>query len=124
MRTYPRSQRVAGELQRQLAELLHRSVKDPRVSQVTITGVRLSADLKQARVYFVSPGGRPGRERAAAGLGSAVGFLKRELAHTIGLRSMPEIRFVYDESLDYGERIDRLLKTLESDHEADHPATE
>lgn len=124
MKSYPRAQRVAGEIQKRLAELLQRGVKDPRVAQVTITGVRLSDDLKQAQVYFVTPGGPAGQQRAAAGFRSAMGFLRRELAQGLGLRAMPEIRFRYDSSFDYGERIDRLLKTLESEHAEDYPAAD
>jgi len=124
MRSYSRSQRVGEQIQRTLAELLRRSVSDPRLTMATITGVKMSADLKVAQIYFVAPGGQKGQEDAAAGFRSAMGFFRRELARQLALRYTPEIRFHYDASQDYGERIDRLLKAIKTDDGSDHTATE
>ncbi len=124
MRSFSRSQRVGEQIQRTLAELLRRGVKDPRLAMATITGVKMSDDLKLAQVYFVAPGGPEGQAAAAAGFGSAMGFFRRELAQQLALRYIPVIRFHYDMSQDYGERIDRLLKAVKTDDGSDHSATD
>ena len=126
MKPFARSDRVSGHLQRVLSELLQRKIKDPRLKLATVTGVRMSSDLKNARIYYVVDGDAKLREAVAAGFNSARGYVKRTLAQHLGLRYMPEITFYYDESLDYGAHIDALLKSIEPDDGADNkpPETE
>ncbi len=119
MKTFARSDRVAGQIQKTLSELLRKDIKDPRLEMVSITGVEVSADLKHARVYFISHGGEGRKQEAADGFKTALGYLKRELAPRLGLRYMPELRFFYDNSFDYGSRIDSILRSLKSDDDSD-----
>jgi ribosome-binding factor A len=98
-------------MQRVLSDLLLRDISDPRLQMATITDVKVTKDLRQARIYF-TVGGNTGAEDAAQGFKSAAGFIKRCLGPQLGLRYMPELEFVYDESFDTGARIDRLLKSI------------
>lgn len=99
----------------------------------TITRVKMSADLRIARIYYATSGARTDRDQVADGFKSAQGFVKRTLARELGLRYMPALEFYYDDSFDYGSRIDQLLNSLdlESDnphldleHGPDHPTAE
>lgn len=103
-----------------LAELLQKETSDPRLSNTTVTGVKMSSDLKSARIYFTCQGGEKNKEAVAAGFGSARGFLKRTLAKQLSLRYMPELKFFYDESFDYGERIEKVLKTINAANGINH----
>ncbi len=114
---YKRSDRVGDLLQREIADLLLRRVKDPRIDGVTITGVKVSGDLQHARVFYCIMGSpaESGKENVAAGLEKAKGFLRRELAKRLHMRYLPQLEFHYDGSFDYGDRIERLLKELHKD---------
>ncbi len=120
MKPFKRSDRVGGQIQKVMSDLLQKDIKDPRLEMVTITGVKMSRDLKQAYIYFI-PSGSSERERrnkeAMEGFKSALGFIKRTLASQLGLRYMPNLKFFYDESFDYGERIESVLKDIEVGHE-------
>ena len=121
MTAYSRADRVGGLIQQILSEMLQRDISDPRLHMVTITRVSLTKDLRLARVYFAAAGGKPSAEDAARGFQSAAGFIKRRLGPQLGLRYMPELEFYYDESFDYGARIDQLLKSIAaSGDEPDH----
>lgn len=107
-----RSVRVGEQLLQEIADLLEHKVRDPRVRGVTLTGVRLSRDLKSAKVFFSSLGDAVDVEKAQEGLNSAKGFIKREIGFRLELRYMPEIEFRHDPSLQYGEDMERLLEDL------------
>ena len=124
MKTYSRSERVSGLIRKALCEFLQKNVSDPRLERATITGVKMSPDLRIAKIYFTTFGGKAGSEEIAAGFVRAHGYVKRHLAGRLGLRYMPEFRFFYDESLDYGTKIDNLLKSVTKPHETDHTAIE
>ena len=124
MKPFTRSDRVGGQIRKALSELLQKDIKDPRLKMTSITGVKVSADLKNARIYFITLGDAGRKKEAAAGFKTALGYLKRELAPKLGLRYMPELKFFYDESFDYGSRIDSLLKSLKTDDESNHTAVE
>lgn len=83
----------------------------------------MSPDLKNAKIYFTCQGGEDRREAATEGFGSARGFLKRTLAKELSLRYMPELKFFYDESFDYGERIEKVLKSINAANGIDHLTT-
>lgn len=119
MKPFARSDRVAALIQEALSDVLRREIKDPRLEGVLISGVRMSRDLKTARVYFAPTGGPARAEGAAEGFEKARGFIKRTLARELALRYMPEIQFFYDTSFDYGERIEAVLKSLKSDERTD-----
>lgn len=121
MTGFSRADRVGGLIQQLLAELLQRDISDPRLQTATITQVKVTKDLRRARIFFASAGGRELSEQTAQGFRSAAGFIKRHLGPRLGLRYMPELEFFYDESFDHGARIDQLLKSISSsDHGPDH----
>ena len=93
-----------------------KKVKDPRLEHVHITDVKLSRDLRIARIYFVTSGNKKNIEAALEGFKSAIGYVKRSLARQLGLRYMPDLKFFYDESFDYGSRIDKVLKAVKADN--------
>jgi ribosome-binding factor A len=117
MKPFSRADRVGGQIQKVLSDILLKKIKDPRLEAATITGVKMSRDLKFARVYFVTSGGKESMEAAAEGFKSALGYVKRKLAAQLGLRYMPELRFFYDDSFDYGSHIDKMIKSVRSEDE-------
>ncbi|MDX9788343.1 MAG: 30S ribosome-binding factor RbfA [Desulfobacterales bacterium] len=124
MRPFARAERVSTQIQRVLSEVLKKEISDPRLELVVITGVKMAADLKSARIFFSMPGGETARTQATEGFQKARPFIKRELAGRLGLRYMPDIKFFYDESFDYGARIENLLKAIHADDGSDHTSTE
>ena len=120
MTLYSRADRVSGLIQEVLSDLLKKSIHDPRLQMATITKVKMSPDLKLARIYFAIYGDSKKSEDAASGFESARGFIKRNLARKLGLRYMPDLKFFYDESFDYGLQIDQLLKKIKTDNGPDH----
>ena len=124
MRPFQRSDRVGHKIKQVLSELLLKEVSDPRLQMVTITDVKMSADLKIARVYFVSSGGNHSSDDIARGFRSALGYVKRKFAQQIGLRYTPDLKFFYDNSFDYGDRIEAVLKKIKTQNESDHQPAE
>ncbi len=112
MKPFNRADRVAGLIQKALSQMLKKDIKDPRLGAIVITGVKMTRDLKLARIYYTAMGGSSQKEKVEAGLLRAGGFVKRSLAGRLGLRYMPELKFFYDESIDYGDRIEKLLKSI------------
>ncbi|HVO17771.1 MAG TPA: 30S ribosome-binding factor RbfA [Anaeromyxobacter sp.] len=111
MATHDRPVRVAEEFRQELSTLLARGIKDPRVTGfVTVTGAKMSPDLKEVAVYVSVHAEGAERTRTMEGLQAAATFLQRQVARSIGLRHTPHLRFVYDESVERGDRIDRLLR--------------
>ncbi len=119
MTSFSRAERVSGLIQETLSDLLNKRIHDPRLHMATITSVKMSADLKLARVYFAIYGDDKKSEDAARGFESARGFIKRILAPKLGLRYMPDLKFFYDDSFDYGSHIDQLLEKIKTDNEPD-----
>jgi len=116
MKPFARSDRVSGQIQKILSEILLKKIKDPRLENVSITDVKMSRDLRIARIYFVASGNKKSMEEAAEGFKSALGYVKRTLARQLGLRYMPDLKFFYDESFDYGSQIDKVLKAVKADN--------
>jgi ribosome-binding factor A len=112
---FKRSDRVGGVIQKELSDLLATKIKDPRLDLVTITRVNINDDLRAARVFFTVVGGQERGPGALAGFKSAMGYLKRKLGHRVNLRHMPELTFVYDESFDRAEAIDRIFKAIRNE---------
>ncbi len=110
-----RSVRVADLLLQEVAELLSRKVKDPRVAGVTLTGVEMSNDLKHAKIYFSHLGESEDVKRAKGGLESAKGFIKREIGQHLDLRYIPEMVFIHDPSLKKGAEMEKLFEKLKSE---------
>jgi ribosome-binding factor A len=105
----PRTQRIESEIQRVLAALIVREVKDPRVGNVTITAVRYAPDMGSARVFFTPFASRHSAEEVRVGLTHAAGFLRGELGRRLGLRHAPRLEFVFDESVDGAARLTSLI---------------
>lgn len=97
-----------------------KKIKDPRLESATITNVKMSRDLRIARIYFATTGNKKNAEEALEGFKSAIGYVKRTLAGQLGLRYMPDLRFFYDESFDYGSHIDKILKDVKADNGFNH----
>jgi len=114
---FKRAERVGDLIRREISEMLIRGIKDPRIGLVTITRVRISDDLRVAKVYFSVMGGEEERERNLQGLESARGFIKREMGKRVRLRYVPEIVFRYDPSLEYADHIDRLIKEIRKEED-------
>ena len=104
-----RMRRVDEAMKAVLSDAIAKDLKDPRVGFVTVTGVKTSPDLRHARVYVSVLGDEPERNASIDGLRSAHGFLQRRLASELTLKHTPSLTFEYDESVDRGMRITRLL---------------
>ena len=105
----PRLGRIADQIQRDVAELIRTEVKDPRVGLVTLTDVEITPDHRHAKVFFTVLGDSEQVQLASEGLDHAAGFLRARLASIMRLRVMPELHFVYDESVERGVRLSRLI---------------
>lgn len=110
MKDYARTERIADQIQRELAELVRQEVKDPRVGFVTFTGVEVSRDYSHAKVFFTTLGGDEEHARTGEGLTRAAGFLRSQLAHRLRTRTIPELHFVFDESVERGIRVSKLIE--------------
>jgi ribosome-binding factor A len=108
-REYSRNQRLGTEVLRTLSELLRFETKDPRLQNVSLTGVDLSRDLSVARVYFSIMDPSASVEPAQEGLKAAAGFLRSKLGHSLQIRHVPELRFLHDDSAEESDRISQLI---------------
>ena len=106
-----RHQRIAAQMQRTLAELVPRAVKDPRVGHLTITAVSLLEDLSAARIWFLPFGKGRDVEEQLAGLRSAAGFLRGEIARQLGLRHAPRLEFLVDTALEQAQALTQLINS-------------
>ena len=109
---YQRSDRVGDLLIEVISELLRKEIRDPRIGAVTLTGAKVSKDLRHARIYFNLLGGREGQMNVLAGLKSATGFIRSKVGKQLNLRFVPSIEFFYDETEDEAQRIENLLKQV------------
>lgn len=124
-RVNPRALRIAEEIQRELPGLIRLELDDPDVGMVTLTGVEVAADIAHAKVYFTvleSPEAEPARvaerrRRSVDALARASGFLRTELASRLRLRSVPQLHFHYDESIERGAELSRLIDRAVRDDE-------
>ena len=116
MKEFNRADRVGAQMQRELALLLRDEAKDPRLSEVTIQEVRVTRDLSHAKVYFTVLDSDEAPWFTEI-LGHAAGFLRRRLGQIMKLRTIPELHFVYDKSIEEGQRLSALIeKAVASDH--------
>ena len=105
--------RINGEVQKELSRIISREIKDPRISPMTsVVAVEVAPDLKQCKAYISVLGNDEEKEETMKGLNSAVGYIRRELTHSINLRNTPEIIFELDDSIEYGSKIDSILKEI------------
>jgi ribosome-binding factor A len=105
----PRNRRIESEMQRVLAALIAREVKDPRVGNVTVIAVKVAADMGSARVFFTPFASSNPPQQVASGLAHASGFLRGELGRRLGLRHCPRLEFVFDDSAEGAARLTGLI---------------
>ena len=110
-----RAQRVGEIIQQEISALLLRGLKDPRIGFVTITGVEVTPDLHLARVYYTVIGDDAAKRSSAAGLKSSVPYLRQQLGRQLHMKYLPDLLFQYDSSIDYGNRIESLLREIHHD---------
>jgi len=114
-----RHERVAEEIRHEVSTMLSGELKDPRLAGLlTVTEVRVTPDLRKARIYVSVMGTEAERASTIAGLGAAAGFVRRELSQRLGLRRSPEIFWVLDKSEEYGEHIEDLLRQVKKPEDA------
>jgi ribosome-binding factor A len=104
-----RHQRIEAEMQRTLAELLSREVKDPRIGALTVTLVTAARDLSTAKVHVVAFGGAKAPPEMLTGLAAAAGFLRGEVGRRVGLRHAPRLEFVIDETFERAAKLTALI---------------
>ena len=112
-----RPDRVADQIRSELASMLARDVHDPGIGFVTLTRVRVSPDLQQARVFYTVLGDEKARTASTRALERAAPFLRRQIGARLRLRRAPELKFVYDDSIEGQDRIEQILKELRGDAE-------
>lgn len=112
MAGYSRTDRISEEVKRELSAVI-RELKDPRLPMMTtVVAVRVTKDLKFAKVYISVLGNEEEKKGAITALKSASGFIRREIGHRLNLRNTPEFTFVADDSIEYGAHINEILKEL------------
>lgn len=111
-----RERRVAQEIQKELTDIFRKRVKDPRLTDLTITEVKVTGDLQQATVYYsiLSDLASDG-EKVEQGLAKASGIIRKELGQRLSIYKTPELLFERDASVQYGDHIDKLLRNLNKD---------
>jgi ribosome-binding factor A len=107
-----RSNRVGEQMKKELSDIIGRKIKDPRVGFVTVTDVQVTGDLQQAKVFISVLGDDDKRQDTLIGLAKAKGFIRSEIGRRIRLRKTPELFFEFDESMEYGNRINTLIHEL------------
>jgi len=120
---YSRSQRMAEQIRRELSELVRDEIRDPRVSWVSFTAVKVSKDLSNAVIYFTVMDDKQHQETQQA-LSNAAGFLRRQLSSRIRSRIVPALKFIYDASLERGTSMDALIAKARSTDTDSDPSEE
>jgi ribosome-binding factor A len=110
-----RPSRVGEQIREDLTELLTREVHDPGIGFLTITHVRVTPDLHQARVYYTTLGDQKARRESARALERAAPFLRRQLGRRLRLRHTPELEFFFDESIERHDRIEQILQQIQTE---------
>lgn len=111
-----RSDRLSQEIEKEVSDILRRRVRDPRVEGVTITGVDVTGDLQQAKIYYsILSDKASDDQKTKAGLEKASGLIRKELGSCLSIYKTPELSFTRDESVQYGDKIDQLLNKLNRD---------
>ena len=121
--------RINGEVQKELSRIIQNGIKDPRIAPLTsVVSVEVAPDLKTCKAYISVLGSEKSAADTLAGLKSAEGFIRRQLAHTVNLRNTPEIRFILDQSIEYGvtmtKLIDDVVKTEQRNEDEDRADSE
>ena len=105
--------RINGEVQKELSTIIRNEIKDPRIHPMTsVMAVEVAPDLKTCKAYISVLGEKEAKEATIKGLKSAEGYIRRQLAHNMNLRNTPEIRFMLDESIEYGVTMSKLIDDI------------
>jgi ribosome-binding factor A len=112
-----RAARVGDQIREELAALLTREVHDPGIGFVTLTHVKVSPDLQQARVYYTTIGDDKARRESARALERATPFLRRKIGSRLRLRRVPEITFTFDQAIEKSDRIEQILRELNTERD-------
>lgn len=115
-----RPERVADQIRKEISDLVARELHDPGIGFLTVTHVKMTPDLQNARVYYTVIGDDKARKDAQRALGRASGFLRRQIGSRLRLRTVPELAFFYDESIERQDRIERIMLDLQAERAA-HP---
>lgn len=107
-------ERIASMLEKEISYILMTEVKDPDIKFVTVTNVKLASDLGYAKIY-VTVLDQNKKDATLRSLKAARGFIRRELANRVEIRHIPELDFVYDESIEYGKKIEDIIEEIHKD---------
>ena len=117
--------RINGEVQRELSNIIRGEIKDPRINPLTsVVAVEVAPDLKTCKAYISVLGDEEAQAKTLAGLKSAEGFIRSKLAKTVNLRNTPEIRFVLDQSIEYGVKMSKMIDEVTKDIKSEDDAEE
>lgn len=117
--------RINGEVQRELSNIIRGEIKDPRINPLTsVVAVEVPPDLKTCKAYISVLGDEESQAKTLAGLKSAEGFIRSKLAKTVNLRNTPEIRFVLDQSIEYGVKMSKMIDEVTKDIKSEDDAEE
>lgn len=114
MKPYTRAERISGKIQHAITELLNKKMQDPRIEMATISGVKMTSDLRIAYVYITVFGDDKRIADVLEGFKSSKGFIKKRIASKLGLKYMPDLRFIRDDSFDKAAKMDALIKSAVS----------
>lgn len=112
MKEYKRSSRVAELLREEISQIITQELKDPLIGLTTVTSIKLTNDLKSARVYVSILGDLETREKGLRGLERAKSWIRSELGHRMDLKYVPGLKFCYDETVDYSQHIESIIKKI------------
>jgi ribosome-binding factor A len=115
MKPYARAERVSMKIQQTVTELLSKKMQDPRVEMATISGVKMTSDLRIAYIYVTVFGDRDRRLQVLEGFKNSKGFIKKRIAPKLGLKYMPDLKFIYDDSFDKAAKMDELIQSASND---------
>jgi len=117
--------RINGEVQRELSNIIRGEIKDPRINPLTsVVAVEVAPDLKTCKAYISVLGDEESQAKTLAGLKSAEGFIRSKLAKSVNLRNTPEIRFVLDQSIEYGVKMSKMIDEVTKDIKSEDDAEE
>ena len=111
MKPYTRADRISGKIQYAITELLSKKMQDPRIEMATVSAVKLTPDLRVAQVYITVFGDKKRISDAMNGFKNSKGFIKKSIAPKLGLKYMPDLKFIHDESFDKAAKMDELIKS-------------
>jgi ribosome-binding factor A len=115
-----RPDRVADQIRKELSILIARQVQDPGIGFLTVTRVKVTPDLQQARIFYTIIGDEKARKETARALGRALPFLRRQVGQRLRLRHVPELQFMYDETIEQQDRVEKIIQDIRAER-AEHP---